>query len=69
MPASGKDTQNHAKLGGTKEGRGTGELGELAGLDLPSVGGGTEARVLSPHGTTLWVRGETFDAESEAADL
>ena len=69
VPASGKDTQNHAKLGGTKEGGGTGELGELAGLDLPSVGGGTKARVWSPHGATLWVRGETFDAESEATDL
>ena len=36
-----------------------------AGLDLPSAGGGTEAGVPSPHR----VRGETFKAESEAADL
>ena len=37
-----RTTQNSA--GRRKEGE-TGESGELAGLDLPSVGGGTEARV------------------------
>ena len=36
-----------------------------AGLDLPLAGGGTEAGVPSPHR----VRGETFKAGSEAADL
>ena len=39
----GKNTQNQAKLGRMKElGRKT---GVLVGLDLPSVGGGTEAGV------------------------
>ena len=42
-----------------------GKTGVLVGLDLPLVGGGTEAGVPSPHR----VRGETFKAESEAADL
>ena len=40
-----------------------GETGELVGLDLPLVDEGTEA------GTIVSVRGETFEAESEAADL
>ena len=48
------------------------ELGEktgvLVGLDLPLEGGGTEAGVWSPHQGN-WVRGETFKAESETADL
>ena len=40
----------------------------LVGLDLPSVGGGTEAGVQSPHlGNCL--RGEMFKAESETADM
>ena len=44
-----------------------GKTGVLVGLDLPSAGGGTEAGV---HiGATVWVRGETFKAESETADL
>ena len=42
----------------------------LIGLDLPSVGGGTEAGVPSPQRSpTVLVRGETFKAESETADL
>ena len=40
----------------------------LVGLDLPSVGGGTEARVRSPHWSD-GLRRETFKAESETADL
>ena len=42
-----KNTQNHAKLGRTKELGG--KTGVLAGLDLPSEGGGTEVGVPSPH--------------------
>ena len=42
-----KNTQNRAKLGRTQELRG--ETGELIGLDLPSMGGGTEAGVQFPH--------------------
>ena len=41
----------------------------LVGLDLPQAGGGTEAGVWSPHGAIVCVRGETFKAESETADL
>ena len=42
-----RNIKNHAKLGKTKElGR---KIGVLVGLDLPSVGGGTEAGVQSPH--------------------
>ena len=41
----------------------------LIGLDLPSAGGGTEAGFDSHIGAIVWVRGETFKAESEAADL
>ena len=41
------NTQNRAKLGRTQELRG--ETGELIGLDLPSMGGGTEAGVQFPH--------------------
>ena len=40
----------------------------LVGLDLPSAGGETEAGVWTPHQGN-WVRGETFKAESETADL
>ena len=41
----------------------------LVGLDLPSASGGTEAGS-DPHiGAIVSVRGETFKAESEAADL
>ena len=40
----------------------------LVGLDLPSVGGGTEAGVRSPHWSN-GLRRETFKAESETADL
>ena len=46
-----------------------GTTGVLVGLDLPSVGGGTEAGVRSPPGATVRVREETFKAESETADL
>ena len=40
----------------------------LVGLDLPSAGGGTEAGVQSSH-WGIWVKGETFKAERETADL
>ena len=41
----------------------------LVGLDLPSAGGGTEVGS-DPHmGAIVWVRGETFKAENEIADL
>ena len=43
----------------------------LVGLDLPSAGGRTEAGSDPyPHqGAIVWVRWETFKAESETADL
>ena len=41
----------------------------LVGLDLPSVGERTEAGVQFPYQAIVWVRGETFKVESEAADL
>ena len=45
------------------------ETGVLVGLDLPSASGGTEAGS-DPHiGAIVSVRGETFKAESETADL
>ena len=41
-----------------------GETGVLAGLDLPTVGGGTEAGVQSPH------RGNCLSqTDNETADL
>ena len=40
----------------------------LVGLDLLLAGGGTEAGVQSPH-RGIWVKGETFTAERETADL
>ena len=43
----GKNIQSHTKLGRMKE-RG-GKIGVLAGLDLSSVDGETEAGVQSPH--------------------
>ena len=46
-----------------------GKTGVLVGLDLPSVGGGTEAEVQSPQWGNCRVRGEAFKAESETADL
>ena len=46
-----------------------GKPGLLVGLDLPSVDGGSEAGVRSHIGALLWVRGETFKAERERADL
>ena len=42
-----KNTETHTELGRMKELGG--ETGVLVGLDLPSVGGGTEAGVQSPH--------------------
>ena len=45
-----------------------GKTGVLVGLDLPSASAGTEAGVQSPHWGN-WVRGETFEAESQTADL
>ena len=42
-----KNIWNHAKLGRMKELGG--KTGVLEGLDLPSVGGGTEAGVQSPQ--------------------
>ena len=44
-----------------------GKTGVLVGLDLPFAGRGIEAEVRSPHGAIVWVRGETFKAET--ADL
>ena len=44
------------------------KTGELVGLDLPSAGGGPEARVPSPHREVVLDRKETFKAESETAD-
>ena len=41
----------------------------LVGLDLPSAGGGPEARVPSPHREVVLDRKETFKAKSETADL
>ena len=46
-----------------------GKTGVLAGLDLPSAGGGTEAGLRSPHWGNCLSQGETFKAESETADL
>ena len=58
-----KTVQNQAKLSRTKELGG--KTGVLAGLDLPSTGGGTEAGVRSPHlGNCLSLR-ETFKVQSE----
>ena len=44
-------------------------MGVLAALNLPSVGGGTEAGVRSLNQGNFLIRGETFKAESETADL
>ena len=38
-------------------------------LDLTLANGETEAGVQSPYQGIVWVRGETFKAESETADL
>ena len=46
-----------------------GKTGVLVGLDLPSAGGGPEARVPSPHWEVVLDRKETFKAKSETADL
>ena len=63
-----KNIQNQTKLCRTKELGGKTRV--LVGVDLSSLGGGTEAQGSDCHiGTIVWVRGETFEAESEAADL
>ena len=49
--------------------RNWGKTAVLVGLNLPSVDMGTEAGVQTPHWAIAWVRGETFKAESETADL
>ena len=49
--------------------RSRGKTGVLVGPDLPSASGGTEAGVRSPHRAIVWVKGETFKAGSETADL
>ena len=47
-----------------------GKTGVLVGLELPSVGGGTEAGVQSPHqGNCLESEDKHLKAESETADL
>ena len=46
-----------------------GKTGVLVRLDLPSTGGGTEAGVRSLNQGNFLIRGETFKAESETADL
>jgi len=46
-----------------------GKTGMLLGLDLPSAGGETEAGVQSHIRAIVWVRGETFKAESKTVDL
>ena len=46
-----------------------GERGVSVGLDLPSVGGGTEAGDHPHIGAIVWVTVETCKAESETADL
>ena len=48
-----KNIQNHAKFHRTKELGG--ETGVLVGLDLPSAGGGTEARIQSTYARLLYV--------------
>ena len=46
-----------------------GKTGVLVELNLPSAGGETQAWS-DPHiGATVWVRRETFKAESETTDL
>ena len=64
---AGKNILNLTKLSRMKELGG--KTGVLTGLDLPSVGGGTEAGVKSHIRAIVWVRGETFKAGSETADL
>ena len=45
------------------------ENGVLVGPDLPLAGEGTEAEVETHSRSIVWVREETFKAESETADL
>ena len=58
---------NHAKLSTMKELGG--KTGVLAGLHQPSAGGEMKQQSDSQIGAIVWVRGETFKAESETADL
>ena len=61
-----KNIQNHTKLRSTKDLQGK---IVLVGLDLPLVGRGLKQE-FGPHmGAIVRVRGETFKAESETADL
>ena len=46
-----------------------GETGVLVELDLPSVGGGTEAGVPSPQRGNCLSQRRNIKAESETADL
>ena len=46
-----------------------GKAGVLIAQYLPSAGGGTEAGVRSPPQGNCLVKGETFKAENETADL
>ena len=46
-----------------------GKTGLLAGLDLPSAGGGTETGVQSPYQGNYLSQRKTFKAESETAGL
>ena len=63
-----KNTKNHATLGRMKKSRG--KTGVFIQLDLPSVDGGTEAGVQSPHqGNCLESEEKHLKAESETADL
>ena len=62
-----KNTETHAKLSRTKELGG--ETWVSLGLDQPSVGGELK-QGSDPHiRAIVWVRGETFRAGSERADL
>ena len=61
-----KNIQNHTKLSSTKDLQGK---IVLVGLDLPLVGRGLKQE-FGPHmGAIVRVRGETFKAESETAEL
>ena len=62
-----KNIQNQTKLSRMKELGG--KTGVLVGLDLPSVGWGTEAGSNTHIGATVWIRGETFKVDSETAYL
>ena len=65
----GKEYIEPDETTGQRENRSRGKTGVLVGLDLPSAGEGTKAGVRFPYLAIVWVRGETFKVESEAADL